>query len=46
MENDKPLKWKLKLTVELTPSESVEYDVTEWKREGPSGFGVSGLEYG
>jgi len=32
--NDTPLnlKWKLKLTVELAPGESVERDVTEWKR--------------
>jgi hypothetical protein len=34
MNNDTPLKWNLKLTVELAPGESVEHDVTEWKRGG------------
>jgi hypothetical protein len=43
MENDKPLKWKLKLTVELAPSESVEYNVTEWKRGGPVDLASLGL---
>lgn len=32
MKNETPLKWKLKLTVELAPGESVEHDVTEWTR--------------
>jgi hypothetical protein len=27
-----PLKWKLKLTAELAPGESMELDVTEWER--------------
>jgi hypothetical protein len=32
MKNDTPLRWKLKLTVDLAPGESVEHDVTEWTR--------------
>jgi hypothetical protein len=32
MKNDTSLKWKLKLTVEVAPGDSVEHDVTEWTR--------------
>jgi hypothetical protein len=44
MKNDTPLKWKLKLLVELAPGESVEHDVTEWKRGervDPASLGLS-----
>ena len=43
MENDTPLKWKLKLTVELAPGKAVEHDVTEWKRGGPVDLASLGL---
>jgi hypothetical protein len=37
------LKWKLKLTLELAPGESVERDVTEWKRGEPVDLASLGL---
>ena len=45
MTNDTPLnlKWKLKLTVELAPGESVERDVTEWERGEPVDLASLGL---
>ena len=43
MNNDTPLKWKLKLTVERGPGESVEHDVTEWKRAGAVDLASLGL---
>ena len=45
MTNDTPLnlKWKLKLTVELAPGESVEHNVTEWKRGEPVDLASLGL---
>jgi len=38
-----PLKWKLKLTAELTPDESMELDVTEWERAEEVTLGSLGL---
>src|ERR1035437_153369 len=43
MENDKPLKWKLKLTAELARGECVEYDVTGWERGAEVTLGSLGL---
>jgi hypothetical protein len=43
MENDKPLKWKLKLTAELARGECVEYDVTGWERAEEATLGSLGL---
>src|SRR5674476_699266 len=43
MENDKPLKWKLKLTAELARGECVEYDVTGWERGEAVTLGSLGL---
>src|ERR1035437_10049501 len=43
MENDKPLKWKLKLTAELGRGECVEYDVTGWERGTEVALGSLGL---
>jgi len=43
MENDKPLKWELKLTVELARGECVEYDVTDWERAEEVTLGSLGL---
>src|ERR1019366_7899216 len=43
MENDKPLKWKLKLTAELERGECVEYDVTDWERGAEVTLGSLGL---
>jgi len=38
-----PLKWKLKLTAELAPGESMEFDVTEWERAEEVTLGSLGL---
>src|ERR1035437_2751831 len=43
MENDKPLKWKPKLTAELARGECVEYDVAEWERGEEVTLGSLGL---
>ena len=43
MENDKPLRWKLKLTAELARGECVEYDVTGWERGAEVTLGFLGL---
>jgi Transposase len=43
MENDKPLKWKLKLTAELGRGECVEYDLTGWERGAEVTLGSLGL---
>src|SRR5262245_55115336 len=43
MANRNPLKWKLKLTAELTPGEYVECDVTEWERGEEVTLGSLGL---
>ena len=43
MENDKPLKWKLKLPAELARGECVEYDVTGWERGAEVTLGSLGL---
>jgi hypothetical protein len=42
-ESDTPMKWKLKLTVELAPGKAVELDVTEWKRGGAVDLASLGL---
>jgi len=38
-----PLKWKLKLTAELPPGESMELDVTQWERAEEVTLGSLGL---
>lgn len=45
MENDtcSKLKWKLTLTVEMAPGESVEHAMTEWKQGGPVDLASLGL---
>ena len=43
MDNDNPLKWKLKLTAELGRGECVEYDVTGWERGAEVTLGSLGL---
>jgi hypothetical protein len=43
MKSDTPLKWKLKLTVELAPGKAVEHDVTEWQRAGEMDLASLGL---
>ena len=43
MDNNNPLKWKLKLTAELGRGECVEYDVTGWERGAEVTLGSLGL---
>jgi hypothetical protein len=43
MTNRNPLKWKLKLTAEVAPGESVECDVAEWERGEEVTLGSLGL---
>src|SRR5215471_10491480 len=43
MTNRNPLKWKLKLTAEVAPGESIECDVTQWERADEATLGSLGL---
>jgi hypothetical protein len=43
MANGNPLKWKLKLTAEVAPGESVECDVAQWERADEATMGSLGL---